>query len=130
MLALTSLVAFEPVLPMAAAAERLTGVLAALRRLREVRATPPAVTEPATPVSVPEGPLTVEIEDLVVRHSADRAPALNGVSLTLTPGKRVALVGPSGAGKSTLLSALMRLVEPESGTIRVERRGHHRPGRR
>ncbi|OUC81209.1 ABC transporter transmembrane domain-containing protein, partial [Streptosporangium minutum] len=46
-LALTSLVSFEPVLPMAAAGERLTGVLAALRRLREVRATPPAVTDPA-----------------------------------------------------------------------------------
>nr|BFE77798.1 hypothetical protein GCM10020093_003990 [Planobispora longispora] len=31
----------------------------------------------------------------------------------------MAIVGPSGAGKSTLLSALMRLVEPESGTLRL-----------
>ncbi|MFC4060174.1 amino acid ABC transporter ATP-binding/permease protein [Planomonospora corallina] len=118
-LALTSLVSFEPILPMIGAAERMTGVSAALRRLREVRATPPAVAEPARPAAVPTGPLTVEVQDLVVRHTADRAPALNGVSLRLTPGRRVAIVGPSGAGKSTLLSALMRLVEPESGTIRV-----------
>ncbi|WP_449064563.1 amino acid ABC transporter ATP-binding/permease protein, partial [Planomonospora algeriensis] len=128
-LALTSLVSFEPLLPMITAAERMTGVSAALRRLREVRATPPAVAEPAHPAAVPGGPLTVEVEDLVVRHATDRAPALNGVSLTLTPGKRVAVVGPSGAGKSTLLAALMRLVEPESGAIRLSGSGADgRPG--
>ncbi|WP_244460322.1 thiol reductant ABC exporter subunit CydC [Microbispora triticiradicis] len=117
-LALTSLVAFEPALALGAAGERFAAVLAALRRLRETAATPPAVREPDEPAPPPEPPLTVEVEDLVVRHGG-REPALNGVSLTLTPGRRVAVVGPSGAGKSTLLSALMRTVEIESGAIRL-----------
>ncbi|GII77286.1 hypothetical protein Sru01_22680 [Sphaerisporangium rufum] len=118
-LALTALVAFEPVLPLAAAGERFAGVTAALRRLREVRATPPAVAAPARPVPMPGGPLAIEVRDLVVRHAPGRAPALDGVSLRLAPGRRVAVVGPSGAGKSTLLAALMRTVEIESGHILV-----------
>ncbi|MEO3857011.1 thiol reductant ABC exporter subunit CydC [Acrocarpospora sp. B8E8] len=117
-LALMSLVAFEPVLPLAAAGERLTGVLAALRRLTDLRSLPAAVTEPAVPAATPSGPLTIEISNLVVRHGEAR-PALNGVSLTLTPGRRVAIVGPSGAGKSTLLSALMCTVDYESGNITI-----------
>ncbi|NRQ39144.1 thiol reductant ABC exporter subunit CydC [Nonomuraea sp. NN258] len=116
-LALTALVSFEPVLPLAAAGERMAGITAAIRRLREVRSAAPAVAEPAAPVAPPSGPLTVEVDDLVVRHG--ERTAVDGVSLRLTPGRRVAVVGPSGAGKSTLLAALMRLVEPASGTMRV-----------
>ncbi|MCW2881450.1 MAG: transporter CydDC cysteine exporter (CydDC-E) family permease/ATP-binding protein CydC [Sphaerisporangium sp.] len=118
-LALTALVSFEPILPLAAAGERFAGVTAALRRLREIRATPPVVPEPAVAAAPPEAPLTVQVRDLVVRHAAGRAAALDGVSLTLTPGRRVAVVGPSGAGKSTLLSALMRTADFESGDILI-----------
>ncbi len=47
-------------------------------------------------------------------------PMIDGVTLHVRPGERVALVGPSGAGKSTLMALLQRLYDPTSGSIRVD----------
>ncbi|MEV7322719.1 ABC transporter ATP-binding protein [Streptomyces sp. NPDC093970] len=62
-------------------------------------------------------PPLAEVRSLAVRR--DRVDALCGVGLTVAPGETVALMGRNGAGKSTLLSALVGLVEPGSGTVRV-----------
>ncbi|MGW4907765.1 ABC transporter ATP-binding protein [Streptomyces sp. NPDC004270] len=70
---------------------------------------------PAVP-AVPAPPLA-EVRSLAVRR--DRVDALCGVDLTVAPGETVALMGRNGAGKSTLLGALVGLVEPGSGTVRV-----------
>jgi ATP-binding cassette subfamily C protein CydD len=60
--------------------------------------------------------------DVHFSYEADTHPVLNGVSLQITPGHRVALVGPSGAGKSTLAHLLLRFIEPSSGAISVNGR--------
>ncbi|WP_215455142.1 ABC transporter ATP-binding protein [Streptomyces sp. ATCC 21386] len=64
------------------------------------------------------------ISTLSVHHG--RVRALTHVSLTVTPGETIALMGRNGAGKSTLLSALVGLVEPAAGSVRVSGLVPHR----
>ncbi len=49
-------------------------------------------------------------------------PAVQDITLRIEPGERVALVGPSGAGKSTLFSLLLRLYDPEQGSVSLDGR--------
>ncbi|WP_446724962.1 ABC transporter ATP-binding protein [Nocardiopsis sp. N85] len=56
--------------------------------------------------------------DLMDDHEGGpRAVVLGGVDLDIAPGRTVALVGPTGSGKSTLTTVLMRLVDPDAGTV-------------
>lgn len=63
--------------------------------------------------------LALEACDIIVRYSGADRPALQGVSLAVPIGARLALVGPNGAGKSTLLKATAGLLPIVSGTLTV-----------
>jgi ABC-type multidrug transport system fused ATPase/permease subunit len=65
------------------------------------------------------GPAHLTLDD--VRFSYEDGPeVLRGVHLDVAPGRVVAIVGATGAGKSTLTQLLTRLVDPDSGTVRID----------
>ena len=57
------------------------------------------------------------VDELVVQYGP--AVAVDGVSLDLQAGERVALIGPNGAGKSSLLNAACGIVKPAAGSVRI-----------
>jgi len=63
----------------------------------------------------------MRLEDLCYRHR-DGGFAIEGATLTIKRGSRVAICGPTGAGKSTLLDLIIGLLVPDSGTIHIDGR--------
>ena len=64
----------------------------------------------------------IVFDRVTFRYGPDTAPALDALSLEIEPRSTVAFVGASGAGKSTLIALLLRLYDPQSGSIRLD--GH------
>ena len=60
----------------------------------------------------------VQLQDVSFRYLPDR-PLIEGLSLDVQPGQRIAIVGPTGCGKTTLINLLMRFYDVNSGSIRV-----------
>ena len=116
-LALLALAAFEAVTPLAATARDLSATLAAGRRVLELTDHTAAVQDPARPAAAPQWPFAVALEDVTARYPREDMPAVDGVSLRLEPGERIALLGPSGAGKTTVANLLLRFLDPEHGRV-------------
>ncbi|MEU0937132.1 thiol reductant ABC exporter subunit CydD [Embleya sp. NPDC005971] len=114
---LTPLAAFEATVVLPAAGRHLEGSRRAAARVFEVIDAPVPVHEPTAPRALPAGPRPLSVRDLHARWTPDGPPALAGVDLELTPGKRLAVVGASGSGKTTLANVLLRFLDPAAGRV-------------
>ncbi len=91
-------------------------------RVLELLAEQPIIAAPAHPRRLPgivEGRVAF---DHVTFHYPARPdiPALQDISLIVSPGETVAVVGPSGAGKTTLFQLLLRFYDPQSGRVLID----------
>jgi ATP-binding cassette, subfamily B, bacterial len=86
-------------------------------RIDEVFREPLTLLPAVDPVPLPSGPLGVETVDLV--HRFDGVAVLDHVSLRVAPEESVAIVGSTGGGKSTLAQLLVRLADPDEGSVRI-----------
>jgi ATP-binding cassette subfamily B protein len=94
----------------------------ATERLVELLNAQPGVRAPANPVPMPSpGRGEIRFENVGFNYpSRPGQRALNGFSLDILPGERIAFVGPSGAGKSTTFQLLLRFYDPQQGRIVID----------
>jgi len=116
---LIPLVAFELVTTMPAAAIWLAKSRTSASRIVEVLDAPNAVPDPENPRDLPDDSPAhpwLSVRSGSVTWPGEAHPAIAGVNLELTLGKRIAIIGPSGVGKSSLAAGLVKFA-PISGEI-------------
>ena len=94
----------------------------ATERLVELLRAHDRVTDPATPMALPQ-PARGEISFEQVSFTYPSRPdtqALDALDLRIEPGETVALVGPSGAGKTTIIQLIQRFYDPDEGAVRFD----------
>ena len=117
---------FEPIQQLSQLYNTVQSSGAALNKLFGLLDTEPSVYEKPGAVDLPaRGRLTVDAVSFAYGGTTDSVgvvhplgpEVLSGVSITVEPGERVALVGPTGAGKSTLAKLMARFYDPRSGSV-------------
>ncbi|HMP02974.1 MAG TPA: ATP-binding cassette domain-containing protein [Gemmatales bacterium] len=96
--------------------EAFYDLLAAVDKLGHMFSLP---LERSTGTLVParSGPAAVSIQNVSFMYDGSQRPVLNGFSLNVAPGERVAILGPNGAGKSTLIDLIVGLRTPLQGFV-------------
>ena len=121
-LALLCLASFDAVSPLPQAARELSATLAAGSRVLDIAESEPRVRDPLAALPAPPGPPTFALEGVAAAYSPDQPRVLRGLSLTLRPGAKLALVGPSGSGKTTIVNLLLRFLDPVEGRVTLDGR--------
>lgn len=107
----------EPVVLAAEVVNEGQTAVAGLRRVLDVLDEEPAIVDPVTPRTLPDGPLELRATDVSFTYPHASVDALSDVNVTIAAGQRVAVVGETGAGKSTFVKLVARFADPSAGML-------------
>jgi ATP-binding cassette subfamily C protein LapB len=99
---------------------RLNQSVAALKALNRIMALPIERPLDKHYLSRPALEGRITFENVSFSYPESQLPALREVSFDIRPGERVAIIGPVGSGKSTIARLLIKLYEPEAGSVLVD----------
>ena len=124
-LAFLLIAAYEAVVPLGISGQRAQACASAAMRLRELDALEPLVADPPTPRPAPDAGSSADeaalcLHGVRLRYGPVDPWVLDGVTLRLARGERIALLGDSGAGKSTLAELLVRYRDPDAGRVTLD----------
>ncbi|PYK97797.1 MAG: hypothetical protein DME19_15010 [Verrucomicrobia bacterium] len=115
--ALTIVLMYRPVKNIIRLHSQLEQARAASRRVFQLLEAQNNVREPARPAPLRAAGVPVHFSD--IHFSYGDKLVLQGVQLTVEPGRMAALVGASGSGKTTLTNLLLRFYDPQKGAVRI-----------
>jgi ATP-binding cassette subfamily B protein len=93
---------------------------AAIRHIQELLDEPTRGADRPGAPDLPRITHDITFDRVSFQYEGSTTPVLDGLSLKLDAGKRIAIVGPSGSGKSTLLNLILRLYLPDEGRVTID----------
>ena len=88
-------------------------------RFSEMMDVQPEITQSSSPVTLPDGPKSVEFDDVSFRYDEAAEDVLRHVSFTVPAGQTAAFVGASGIGKTTVCSLIARFYDAPGGRVHI-----------
>lgn len=110
---------FIPIRDMAQKYNLFQNAMASSERIFQLLDDSDILPEPEKPKQLSLSTPTIEFRDVWFAYKNEDW-ILKGVSFTVRPGEKLALVGHTGAGKSTILQLLLRLYDPQRGQITAD----------